>query len=134
MFIYTPSSETLFNKAHQDDFLCLPNGDYVLPEKIEAIRLSEKANRSTGEVGASVIICVNGSWYTVRFETNDIAKRFAEALAKFSEAMRRRYRAEEYVIPEPTERERMMATRDAEDMISRMTPKDGLEDHEPEQF
>lgn len=74
---------------HASDLLKLPSGDWISVMDVTAGRLSEKANRQTGEVGASVYIHADGSWYTVHFEQKDDGAAFLDALIEYRNALHR---------------------------------------------
>lgn len=75
--------------AHSSDLLKLPSGDWISVMAVSAGRISEKANRQTGEVGASVHIHADGSWYTVHFDQKDDGAAFLDALIEYRNALHR---------------------------------------------
>lgn len=74
---------------HPTDLFKLPSGDWIDICAVTAGRISEKANRQTGEVGANVFINADGSWYTIHFENRDDGAAFLDALIEHRNALRR---------------------------------------------
>ena len=74
---------------HTTDLFKLPSGDWIDISGVTAGRIAEKANRQTGEIGASVFINADGSWYTVHFVARDDGAAFLDALIEHRNALRR---------------------------------------------
>lgn len=75
---------------HETDLLRLPSGDWIEVSQITTIRLSDKAVRSSGEIGTVCHISANGSWHSIVFPTKPIGQAFADALAEYRNALIRR--------------------------------------------
>lgn len=69
--------------ARETDIIRLPSGDWIDPSEIEAMRVSSKPNRATGEVAAFVYISAGRSWFTVPFERQEDAHAYMDALAEW---------------------------------------------------
>lgn len=66
----------------------LPSGEYLRPREINAIRITERADRATGQIGARVVVGTavgaNQSWYSiVDMPDAKAAHAFADAMAAY---------------------------------------------------
>lgn len=77
--------------AYRTDLVKLPSGDWIDAYDVKAVRLSEKPNKSTGEMGAHVYISCDGSWFTVSFKDIDVAVAFMDGLAEFRNSLHQKF-------------------------------------------
>ncbi len=102
--------------AHQSDLFRLPSGDWINTFAVEAARVSEKANRVTGEVGGIAYINAGGSWYSIAFDHAADAHTFLDALIEYRNKLHR-----------PTINKNALSRQAAADLVATLKQPDGDE-------
>lgn len=71
---------TVKNALRGREFLELPNGEFIRPMHVQAVRVQQERADRSGEVAAKVHIDHKGSWFTVPFPKHETARAWAKAL------------------------------------------------------
>lgn len=64
----------------REQLFFLANGDAINPRQISAVRVSERASRSTGQIGAFVHVRSDDSWYSCYFSDVETARKYVDLL------------------------------------------------------